>query len=135
MSMQVYEHRKSVWSVAAERHLRQALDDLASGLDPIPETDAALACLRISVGELPPDMGLLEPEDRETASGSNSAALLSKRNREDWALNMGEFRELTADVPDDWPVIYVLRVGGGWSALPADASVNLAEHQVEVVHE
>ena len=71
MSMKVFDHRQSVWSVAAERHLRQALDDLISGTDPIPETDAALACLRIQVGELPPDMELLEPEDRDIASTAN----------------------------------------------------------------
>ena len=50
-------------------------------------------------------------------------------------MNLGEFRELTGDLPDDWPVIYVLQVGGGFSAHSADASVNLTEHWVEVVYE
>lgn len=67
MPMEVYDYRKSAWSVAAKRHLEQALDDLLSGIDPIPETDAALACLRMEAGELPKDEELLEPEDRDTA--------------------------------------------------------------------
>lgn len=75
MSMQVYDHAKSVWSVAAERHLRQALSDVISGADAIRATTAALDCLRIEAGELPEDDELLEPED--------SAALLSKRQAED----------------------------------------------------
>lgn len=51
MPMEVYDHRKSVWLVTAKRHLEQALDDLVSGIDPIPETDAALACLRMAADE------------------------------------------------------------------------------------
>lgn len=74
MAMEVYDHRKSVWSVAAERHLRQALADLADGIDAIPATDSALRCLWIEAGERPPDEDLLDPED--------SAALLSNRTRE-----------------------------------------------------
>ena len=46
---------------------------------------------------------------------------------------MGEFRKLTADVPDEWPMIHVQDWGDGFTCRPADASVNLTEHQVEVV--
>lgn len=50
-------------------------------------------------------------------------------------MNLGEFRQLTADLPDDWPMVYVLRVGGGFSAHPADANVDLTNHQVDVTAE
>lgn len=49
-------------------------------------------------------------------------------------MNMGEFRELTADIPDDWPLIHVQGEDDWFAFRPADASVNVGEHQVEVVY-
>lgn len=48
-------------------------------------------------------------------------------------MTMGEFRELTADVPDEWPLIYVVREAGDeFRFYPADASVDLTGRTVEI---
>ena len=47
-------------------------------------------------------------------------------------MTLDEFRELTADLPGDYPVVYVLQAGGGFSAHPADASVDLTNHRVDI---
>ena len=49
----------SEWAQAAEHYLEQALDDVRIMDDAIPAVSAALACLRMEVGELPPDEDLL----------------------------------------------------------------------------
>jgi hypothetical protein len=51
-------------------------------------------------------------------------------------LTMGEFRELTADIPDDWPVKWVMRTGeNDFTHHPADASVDQANRCVEIIHD
>ncbi len=48
-------------------------------------------------------------------------------------MTMGEFRELTADVPDDWPMIYVVRTPpDDFEFYPADASVDGANRTVDI---
>jgi hypothetical protein len=48
-------------------------------------------------------------------------------------MTMGEFRKLTADVPDDWPVQYVVRCGDNdFHFYPADAIVDHTSRAVEI---
>ena len=51
-------------------------------------------------------------------------------------LTMREFRELTADVPGDWPLVWVMRTGDSdFTHHEADASVDLTNHTVDVIHD
>lgn len=66
MPLEVYDHTKSKWAVAAERWLRQALSDVISGYDALPAVSAAEACLKIEAHEQEPDEDLLDaPEEPE----------------------------------------------------------------------
>jgi hypothetical protein len=48
-------------------------------------------------------------------------------------MTMGEFRELTADVPDDWRVMYVVREPDEeFRFYPADASVSETNRTVDI---
>ena len=49
-------------------------------------------------------------------------------------MTMGEFRELTAEVPDDWPILLQVRHGDNdFTDAPADASVDLTNRAVEIL--
>lgn len=46
-------------------------------------------------------------------------------------MTMGEFRELTGDLPDDWPMVHVTRIADNeFSYAEADASVDESNRQV-----
>lgn len=50
-------------------------------------------------------------------------------------LTMREFRELTSDVPDEWPLTLTVREGDDFTSAPADASVDLTGRCVEVAND
>ena len=65
MPLDVYDHTKHRWSLAAERWLRKALAEVIDGGDALIYADGAKACLEIEAGIREPDMALIEeaPED------------------------------------------------------------------------
>ena len=49
-------------------------------------------------------------------------------------MTMGEFRELTADVPDDWPILLVSRHGDhDFTSAHTDAAIDLTGRAVEIL--
>lgn len=48
-------------------------------------------------------------------------------------MTIGEFRELTSDVPGDWPMLYTVLGGDDMALNPADATVDLTGRAVLIM--
>ena len=58
---------------------------------------------------------------------------VSVRQSRPETMTMGEFRELTANVPDEWPIFLQVRHGDNdFTFAPTDASVDITNRTVDI---